>query len=167
MSTEHHILKAILSCSIFFVKPSGNVLSWVNFLSWDSVVGMTKIMVNEGKGLWPHVSPVSSTMKIVSLQFFCPMNKHRQRFLQKTTWTTIMSQDDAYFHIHQNDPDMGILTSKRILKWNEHFLFQPRFETLAVVCFTQLWNNFGTTLRQFRGKFDLERLWDNFKTTLR
>ena len=39
MSTEHHILKAILSCSILFVKPSGNVLTWVNFLSWDSVVG--------------------------------------------------------------------------------------------------------------------------------
>ena len=44
MSKEHHILKAILSCSILFVKPSGNVLSWVNFLSWDSVVSMTKII---------------------------------------------------------------------------------------------------------------------------
>ena len=94
MSTEHHILKAILSCSIFFVKPSGNVLSWVNFLSWDSVVGMTKIMVKEGKGPGQHISPVSSTMKIVSKHLFCPMNNHRQRFLQKTTWATIMSQDD-------------------------------------------------------------------------
>ena len=26
--------------------------------------------------------------------FFCPMNNHRQRFWQKTTWATIMSQDD-------------------------------------------------------------------------
>ena len=94
MSTEHHILKAILSRSILFVKPSGNVLSWVKFLSWDSVVGMTKIMVKEGKGQWKHVSPVSSTMKIVSKHLFCPMNNHKQRFLQKTTWATIMSQDD-------------------------------------------------------------------------
>ena len=94
MSTEHHILKAILSCSILFVKPSGNVLSGVNFLSWDSVVGMTKIMVKEGKGPGQHISPVSSTMKIVSKHLFCPMNNHRQRFWQKTTWATIMSQDD-------------------------------------------------------------------------
>ena len=94
MSTEHHILKAIFSCSIFFVKPSGNVLSWVNFLSWDSVVGMTKTMVNEGKGQGQHVSPVSLTIIIVSKHFFCPMNNHRQRFWQKTTWATIMSQDD-------------------------------------------------------------------------
>ena len=94
MSTEHHILKAIHSCSILFVKPSGNVLSWVKFLSWDSVVGMTKIMVKERKGQWKHVSPVSSTMQIVSKHLFCPMNNHRQRFLQKTTWATIMSQDD-------------------------------------------------------------------------
>ena len=94
MSTGHHILKAILSCSIIFVKPIGNVLSWVNFLSWDSVVGMTKIMVKEGNGQWNHVSPVSSTIKIVSKHLFCPMNNHRQRFLQKTTWATIMSQDD-------------------------------------------------------------------------
>ena len=26
--------------------------------------------------------------------FFCPMNNHRQRFWQKTSWATIMSQDD-------------------------------------------------------------------------
>ena len=32
--------------------------------------------------------------KIVSKHFFCPMNNHRQRFWQKTTWATIMSQDD-------------------------------------------------------------------------
>ena len=94
MSTEHHILKAIFSCSIFFVKPSGNVLSRVNFLSWDSVVGITKIMVNEGKGQGQHVSPVSSTIIIVAKHFFCPLNNHRQRFWQKTTWATIMSQDD-------------------------------------------------------------------------
>ena len=50
---------------------------------------MTKIMVKEGKGPGQHISPVSSTMKIVSKHLFCPMNNHRQRFLQKTTWVTI------------------------------------------------------------------------------
>ena len=70
MSTEHRILKAIFSCSIFFVKPSGNVLSCVNFLFWDSVVGMTKIMVNDGKGQGQHVSPVSLTIIIVSKHLF-------------------------------------------------------------------------------------------------
>ena len=35
MSTEHHILKAILSCSIFFVKPSGNVSLQYSTASFD------------------------------------------------------------------------------------------------------------------------------------
>ena len=41
------------SCPIFFVKPSSNVLSWVNFLSWD------KFMTNVEKGHGQHVSAVS------------------------------------------------------------------------------------------------------------
>ena len=59
MSTEHYILKVISSCPIFFVKPSSNVLSWVNFLSWGSVISMIKIMIDTGKGQGQHVSAVS------------------------------------------------------------------------------------------------------------
>ena len=56
MSTNHHIWKVISSCPIFVVKPSGNVSSWVNVLSCDSVV---KIMVIIGKGQGQHVFAVS------------------------------------------------------------------------------------------------------------
>ena len=75
--------------------------------------------------------------------------------------------------------DIDILTSKRILKWNEHFLFQSRFETLAVVCFyiasRQLGDNFetiqgqvwlGKTLGQLQDNFEITfgQLWDVFGT---
>ena len=109
MLTEHHILKAISSCPIFYGKPSGNVFSWVNFLSCDSVLSMTKIRVNIGKGQGHHVSAVSFNPQNDFKTFFCLMNNHRQRFWQKTTSATIMSQDDktciiAYLllNMHQN-----------------------------------------------------------------
>ena len=88
MSTVHNILKAISSCPIFFLKLSGNVLSLVNFPSCDSVVSMTKIMVNIGKGHGQHVSAVSFNHQNDFKTFSCLMNNHRQRFWQKTTWAT-------------------------------------------------------------------------------
>ena len=94
MSTEHHIWKAISSCPIFFVKPCGNFLYWDNFLSCDSVASMTKVMVNIGKRHGQHVSAVSFNHQNDFKTFSCPMNNHRQRFWQKTTWATIMSRND-------------------------------------------------------------------------
>ena len=79
MSTEHLILKAISSCPIFFVKPSGNVLSLVNFLSCGSVASMTKIMVNIGEGQGQHVSAVSFNHQNDFKTVLCRMNNHRQR----------------------------------------------------------------------------------------
>ena len=102
MLTEHHILKAISSCPIFYGKPSGNVFSWVNFLSCDSVLSMTKIRVNIGKGQGHHVSAVSFNPQNDFKTFSCPMKNHRQRFWQKTTWATIMCvmTKHALLHIY-------------------------------------------------------------------
>jgi len=63
-------------------------------MSWDSVVGLTKIMINEGKGSGQHVSPVSSTIIIVAKHFILPNEQSQAKILQKNTWATIMSQDD-------------------------------------------------------------------------
>ena len=63
-------------------------------MSCDSVVSVTKIMVNIGKGQGQHLSAVSSNHQNDFKTFSCPMNNQRQRFWQKTTWATIMSQDD-------------------------------------------------------------------------
>ena len=63
-------------------------------MSCDSVVSVTKIMVNIGKGQGEHLSAVSSNHQNDFKTFSCPMNNQRQRFWQKTTWATIMSQDD-------------------------------------------------------------------------
>ena len=63
-------------------------------MSCDSVVSVTKIMVNIGKGQGQHLSAVSSNHQNDLKTFSCPMNNQRQRFWQKTPWATIMSQDD-------------------------------------------------------------------------
>ena len=75
MPREHHILKAISSCPIFFVKLTGNVFIMSQFsVLGHSILSVTNIMVNKIKGQGQQVSAVYFNHENNFKTFCCPMN---------------------------------------------------------------------------------------------
>ena len=92
--TEWLFKKAIYSDVIFMVNLGGNVSETVILSLRDSVIGMRENMVPAIKNVRMQVSDMFLNQENISKAFFLLIPPVSRRFLQKTTWATIMSRND-------------------------------------------------------------------------
>ena len=94
LHTEYYVRRVLFSDLIFMVNLGGNVSETVILSLRDSVIGVIENMVPSIKNVRKQVSDMFLNQENISKAFFLLIPPVSRRFLQKTTWATIMSQDD-------------------------------------------------------------------------
>ena len=94
LHTEYYVRRVLFSDVIFMVNLGGNVSETVILSLRDSVIGVIENMVPSIKNVRKQVSDMFLNQENISKAFFLIIPPVSRRFLQKTTWATIMSRND-------------------------------------------------------------------------
>ena len=94
LHTEYYFRRVLFSDVIFMVNLGGNVSETVILSLRDSVIGVIENMVPSIKNVRKQVSDMFLNQENISKAFFLLIPPVGRRFLQKTTWATIMSRND-------------------------------------------------------------------------
>ena len=99
LHTEYYVRRVLFSDVIFMVNLGGNVSETVILSLRDSVIGVIENMVPSIKNVRKQVSDMFLNQENISKAFFLLIPPVSRRFLQKTTWATIMSRNDKTWFI--------------------------------------------------------------------
>ena len=111
LHTEYCVRRVLFSDLIFMVNLGGNVSETVILSLRDSVIGVIENMVPSIKNVRKQVSDMFLNQENISKAFFLLIPPVSQRFLQKTTWATIMSRNNKTWFIQY-------LMTKKMVNWS-------------------------------------------------